>query len=103
MATLPGVLLAVLVVVVSAAAPAPQAASLPDDPLQFAGFSALFQSDGVFSLEGGGWPTFKGTWKAGDGEVEIVTSGGPAGCDKAGRYRFQTRDARTTLEVVADE
>ena len=82
---------------------AQQPAGLPSYPLKIRDFSLTFAEDGTFSLSGVGWPAFKGTWKASGNEVEIVAAGGPAGCEKPARYRFQTRDARTTFEVVADE
>jgi outer membrane protein assembly factor BamB len=76
---------------------------LPDYPLQFAGFSARFQPDGTFTLDGAGWPSFRGTWKAVDGAIELLTPDAPGGCDQPGRYRAVTRDTRTTLDVVSDE
>src|SRR5215203_3584002 len=82
---------------------AQQPASLPDYPLQFAGFTARFQSDGAFSLTGAGWPAFTGTWKTVDRELEIITPGASGGCDKPARYRFTTDAARTTLQVVTDD
>lgn len=77
--------------------------SLPSTPLHFAGFSARFGADGAFTLEGAGWPTFKGTWKADGPEIEIVTTGGPPACAKPARYRIRTENTRTTFEVVSDE
>ena len=76
---------------------------LPDYPLQFAGFSARFQPDGSFTLDGAGWPSFRGTWKPVDGAIELLTPDAPGGCDQPGRYRAVTRDTRTTLDVVSDE
>src|SRR6188768_1752238 len=78
-------------------------APMPTDPIQFAGFSARFAPDGSFELSGAGWPAFRGTWKAVAGEIEIVTPNAPAGCEKPGRYRAQTDNARTTLTAVADD
>ena len=72
--------------------PAP---SLPSDPLHFANFAARFAADGAFTLEGPGWPTFKGTWKADGAEIEILTPAAAAGCDQPGRYRFRTENTRT--------
>ena len=77
--------------------------AMPDYPLQFAGFTAHFQRDGSFSLQGAGWPAFKGTWKAVDGAIEIVTPSAPAGCDAPGRYRVTSAEARLTLDLVADD
>ena len=91
---------ALLAGILAAAQPRP---AMPDYPLQFAGFFARFQSDGTFTLEGAGWPSFRGTWKAIDGAIEILTPDAPGGCDKPGRYRAMMRGAQTTLDVVADE
>ena len=61
---------------------------MPAEPLKFGGFSARFGADGLFALEGQGWPPFKGTCKREGGEIELQTAGDSAGgCDKAGRYR----------------
>jgi outer membrane protein assembly factor BamB len=76
---------------------------LPDYPLQFASFSARFQADGTFTLDGAGWPSFRGTWKPVDGAIEILTPDAPGGCDQPGRYRAETRAAHMTLAVVSDD
>jgi hypothetical protein len=34
---------------------------ISSSPLRFGVFAARFASDGTFSLEGQGWPSFKGT------------------------------------------
>ena len=106
MPILPRIVIAALLVFAAGAGAAPRAQqppAPPDYPLQFAGFAARFLPDGTFSLTGAGWPAFTGTWKAAGGEVEIVTPDAPGGCDKPGRYRFTTRNGRTTLDAVADE
>jgi outer membrane protein assembly factor BamB len=79
--------------------PAP---SLPSYPLQFANFAARFAGDGAFTLEGPGWPTFKGTWKADGAEIELLTPAAAAGCDQPGRYRFRRESSRTTFDLVSD-
>lgn len=78
-------------------APAP-----PSYPLQFAGFAARFGADGAFTLEGPGWPTFQGTWKADGAEIEVLTPDAAGGCDKPGRYRFRRENTRTTFDLVSD-
>ena len=105
MPTVPRIVLVALLATAGALVRAQQSApsSPPDYPLRFAGFAARFQPDGTFSLSGAGWPAFTGTWKAAGGEVEILTPDAPGGCDKPGRYRFTTQNARTTLDAVADE
>src|SRR5260370_29755856 len=65
-----------------------QGPPLPPGPLKFAAFSAQFRGDGIFALQGPGWPTLKGTWKRDGGEVEILTPEAAGGCDKAGPYRI---------------
>jgi outer membrane protein assembly factor BamB len=79
--------------------PAP---SLPSYPLQFANFAARFAADGAFTLEGLGWPTFKGTWKAVGAEIEVLTPAAAARCDQPGRYRFRRERTRTTFDLVSD-
>jgi outer membrane protein assembly factor BamB len=82
-----------------------QAVKLPTEPLKFGGFSARFAADGVFALEGQGWPPFKGTWKQEGSEIELLTAGDAAGgCDKAGRYRVTlgTAKGHLTLDLVSD-
>jgi outer membrane protein assembly factor BamB len=77
---------------------------LPSDTLQYAAFSVRFGQDGAFRLEGAGWPTFAGTWKAERDEVTIVTVGGPpATCAAPGRYRYAIDTGRVRLVVVADD
>src|SRR6187431_1698383 len=79
--------------------PAPR---LPAEPLKFGVFSARFGADGVFALEGQGWPPFKGTWQQRGNEVELLTAGDTAGgCDKAGRYRVTpgSGDGHLTLDL----
>ena len=103
MPKLPRALIAVLLAAAAGLVVTAQPPALPDYPLQFAGFAARFNADGTFTLEGAGWPSFKGTWKPVDGEIELLTPQGPSGCDTAGRYRATTRDGRTTLDLVRDE
>jgi outer membrane protein assembly factor BamB len=80
-----------------------QGTPLPSGPLKFGAFAARFGADGAFSLEGSGWPSFKGTWKRDGGDVEIVTGGEAAGgCDKPARYRVTIDKTHVTLDLVAD-
>jgi len=85
------------------AATAPPAASqIPSSPVTFGAFTARFAADGAFTLEGDRWPSFKGSWKA-DGEaIELLTSGGPDGCDGPGRYRVRLEGGRLSLDLVSD-
>lgn len=78
--------------------------TLPSSPLYFGAFVARFDPGGVFSLEGQGWPAFKGTWKADGTIVEIVTPGvGRPGCDGPGRYRVEAGAEGITFGLVDDE
>ena len=76
--------------------------TLPSSPLKFAGFAARFAADGGFTLEGQGWPAFKGTWKIDGGEIELLTPDAAGGCDKPGRYRFRVDDTHITFNLVSD-
>src|SRR3954466_3380831 len=80
----------------------PAAAPVPAYPMQFAAFSVRFGADGAFLLQGAGWPTFRGTWKAAGGNVEILTPDGRGGGDTPARYRVRTENARTTFDVIED-
>ena len=60
-------------------------------------------SDGTFTLEGEGWPAFKGTWKADGGEIELLAPNGPNGCTGPGRYRFRVDDRRLSFDLVSDD
>jgi outer membrane protein assembly factor BamB len=80
-------------------APAP----LPSTPLHYGFFTITFAKDGALTLEGQGWPGFKGTWTAEKDEVTLMTTGGPAGCAAAGRYRFGIEGTRLLLRLVADD
>ena len=74
--------------------------ALPSGPLKFAAFAARFGADGTFSLEGAGWPPFKGTWKREGAEIELLTAGETAGgCDKPGRYRVTVDNGHVTLDA----
>jgi outer membrane protein assembly factor BamB len=80
-----------------------QPGSIPTTPLTFGVFAARFADDGTFSLEGAGWPSFKGTWKVADGHIELLSPDGPGGCDGAGRYRFETDGTRLSLHIATDD
>jgi outer membrane protein assembly factor BamB len=80
-----------------------QGATLPDTPLTFGVFDAAFRADGTFSLEGSGWPSMKGTWRAEVAEVLLMMSDGPKGCDGPGRYRFNVEGRDVTFALVSDD
>jgi outer membrane protein assembly factor BamB len=76
--------------------------TVPSGPLKFGGFVARFDGDRTFTLEGKGWPPFKGTWSAEGTRIELVTPGAQDGCDKPGRYEFKVEQARIHFDVVTD-
>ena len=82
---------------------AQQAPSLPSTPLHYGFFTITFAPAGAVALEGEGWPAFKGTWTVEKDEVALVTTGGPAGCATAGRYRFRSEGTQLFLTLVSDD
>ncbi|MEW5983295.1 MAG: PQQ-binding-like beta-propeller repeat protein [Acidobacteriota bacterium] len=82
----------------------PGATRIPTVPLTYGAFTARFGADGIFSLEGQGWPPLKGTWKANGAEIEIATTGlRGAGCDAAGRYRYRLEGTRISFALISDD
>src|SRR5881409_2603500 len=76
---------------------AQQAPPLPSTPLHYGFFTITFAPDGTVTLEGEGWPAFKGTWRVEKDEVALITAGGPAGCTPASRYRFRSEGTQLFL------
>jgi outer membrane protein assembly factor BamB len=82
---------------------AEQGPALPSEPLKFAAFAARFSADGTFSLEGPGWPPFKGTWRREGAEIALLTGGETAGaCNQPGRYRVTVDSGHVTFALVED-
>jgi outer membrane protein assembly factor BamB len=79
-----------------------QASPLPSGPLTFGAFSARFDADRTFTVEGKGWPSFKGTWSVDGARIELATPGAPDGCDTPGRYQFAVQQRRVHFEVLGD-
>ena len=79
-----------------------QASPVPSSPLTFGFFTAQFSPDASFTLSGQGWPTFKGTWRADAGQIELTTPG-VAKCEGTGRYRLQLDGRRVRFDLVADD
>lgn len=67
--------------------------TLPSTPLTFGFFTARFDTNGTFTLEGEGWPPFKGTWTL-DSAVIVLSTPGVRDCEAPGRYRVG-RDGAT--------
>jgi outer membrane protein assembly factor BamB len=77
--------------------------AMPTHPLKFGVFVIRFDPGGTFNLSGDRWPTLNGTWKLNGAEVELLTSGGPGGCDGPGRYRVRRDSNRLGLDFVSDD
>ena len=97
-------LLLVLLPLALAAQPAP---SLPSSPMAFGAFTATFDGNGTFTLQGQGWPAFKGTWKdtkdPTERIVELVTPEAAGGCDKPARYTYTVSGTRVVFALVNDD
>ncbi len=76
--------------------------ALPSTPLVFGVFSARFGADGSFAIEGEGWPTFKGAWKIDGDRIELLSPGGPGGCDGPGIYRMRAANQHVSFELLND-
>src|SRR6185503_17223132 len=83
--------------------PTAQQGGLPSYPLKFGVFVARFDPGGTFTLQGQGWPAMNGTWKSDGNEIALTMSGGPGGCDGAGRYQFRMDGKHLNLALVADD
>lgn len=96
-------LLFVLVLVGSTVFARQVTAPIPSDPLKFGVFVAQFDPGGTFILKGDRWPSLSGKWKANNAVIELTMSGGPGGCDGAGRYRFQVDGGRVSFDLLSDD
>lgn len=83
-------------------AAAQQSSTLPSTPLKYRHFATAFEPGGAFTLQGPGWPTFTGTWKAEGDQLTLTTTGGPEACAAPARYRFRVEATRVILTVVDD-
>jgi outer membrane protein assembly factor BamB len=77
-------------------------ASPPSSLLRFRDFTMRFAPDGAFELQGVGYPTFKGTWKADGRDVEIIAPMVSGGCAEPARYRVRQENQWTILDAVKD-
>jgi hypothetical protein len=75
---------------------------IPGNQLAFGAFVARFAQDGSFTLEGEGWPPFKGTWKTDGAQIELLAPRARDGCAAPARYRFQVDGTRVTFDLVSD-
>lgn len=88
-----------LAATVNARQPAPQ---IPSTPLTFGFFTARFAVDGTFTLDGQGWPPFKGTWTMNATEIQLATPS-VRDCSSPGRYRVAVDVGRVRFDLVSDE
>jgi outer membrane protein assembly factor BamB len=85
----------------TAAGNAQQTAAPPDGPLHYGAFTLAFAPGGVFTLQGAGWPSFNGTWKA-DRDALTISTPSVADCGGPGRYRFRLDGTRVLLTLIDD-
>ena len=76
---------------------------LPAGRLSFGGFTAVFEGDHTFALEGEGWPAFNGRWTVDADAIELLVPTAPAGCTGPGRYRFRVDAGRVTFDLTSDD
>lgn len=87
----------------------PPTGPLPSGALKFGVFVARFDPGGTFTLQGDRWPALSGKWTTNGAVIELTMTGGPGGCDEAGRYEFRVgegkekTDQRVSFKLVADE
>lgn len=79
------------------------ASTIPSQPLAFGVFTARFNPDSTFKIEGDRWPAISGTWKIVDGQIELLESDTPQSCKPTGRYRYRVEGNRLTLDAQSDE
>ena len=91
-----------------AASAQPEASALPSTPMAFGAFTATFDPNGTFSMQGQGWPAFRGTYKTErpnggqPGTIELLTPDAAGGCDKPARYTYAVKGAHVTFALVSD-
>jgi len=100
--------LAALLVALAARPGARQTQELPAGPMRFGAFTATFNANGTFALEGEGWPAFKGTWRRTEDAktgrtIELVTPDAAGGCDKPATYRYTSDGIHVGFALVADD
>jgi outer membrane protein assembly factor BamB len=73
----------------------------PSTPLHYGAFTLRFAPDGAFALEGQGWPTFNGTWKAVNDQLTMSTPT-VQDCAGPGRYRFHLDGTHLVMTLIDD-
>jgi len=78
-----------------------QSSAVPTTPLHYGFFTLKLSPDGTFALQGEGWPTFNGSWKANKDELTITTPS-VQDCGGPGRYRFRLDGTHLLLGLIDD-
>lgn len=91
----------VLATLFGSTAGARQAPGVPSTPITFGFFTARFDPAGTFTLEGEGWPPFKGTWTL-DGTAIVLSTPGVRDCEGPGRYTLGLDNGLVHFDVVSD-
>ena len=76
--------------------------TLPSTPITFGFFTARFDPAGTFTLEGEGWPPFKGTWTM-EAAAVVLSTPGVRNCEGQGRYRIGLDNGLVHFDVVSDD
>lgn len=91
----------VVAVLCALSASARQAAVIPSTPLHYGFFTLRLSPNGTLALQGDGWPTFNGSWKADKDELTVRTPG-VQDCAAVGRYRFRFEASHLLLTSIDD-
>jgi outer membrane protein assembly factor BamB len=75
--------------------------ALPSTPLTFGFFTARFDPSGTFTLEGEGWPPFKGTWRVEAASI-VLSTPDVRNCAGEGRYRLAVDNGLVHFDVESD-
>jgi len=78
-----------------------QSFAVPTTPLHYGFFTLKLSPDGTFALQGEGWPTFNGSWKANKDELTVTTPT-VQDCGGVGRYRFRVDGTRFRFALIDD-
>jgi outer membrane protein assembly factor BamB len=78
-----------------------QTLSPPSVPLHYGAFTLKLAPGGVMTLEGQGWRTLNGSWKAVKDEL-TVSMPGAEDCSGPGRYRFRIDGSHLVLTLIQD-
>jgi outer membrane protein assembly factor BamB len=79
------------------------AVAVPSYQMTYGAFVAKFDTEGIYTVEGQGWPRLAGNWKINGDQIELSTGGSPANCQGPGRYRLRLEGTHLTFDLVSDE